>query len=246
MGGEIRVVYREENGRVHARTRWTNRLGRWLKSHHVAERNHEHMMAYFGPEERIEPNRLTYDDHTVPVAPHQYGIVVVDFKANQFMAAQGYTSLNRIAPAEATGAFYRAEHREECIRNFTEMAGHRLRIRKRTYTTFQQNTTFIETLGDLLSREEALAAAPIMMREYSEQNSPFRERVDTAVTPELHHDTNFHIDFDPLDTSLLGNDDDATSLLMIKTRMVETGFEFTEGENTIWDKEIKRSMGRNY
>ena len=246
MGGQIRIVYREENGKVHKRTRWTNRMGLWLKSHHIAERNHDHMMAYFGPDERIEPQRLSHDDKTVPLAPHQYGIVVVDFKANQFMATQNYTSLNRIAPAEATGTFYRPEHRAECIRNFTDMPDHRLRIRKRTYTTFQQKTTHEETLGELLTAAEAHEAANVMMREYSQQTNPFRERVDSMVEPEYYYDTNFIIDFDPLDISLLDNDDDSTALLMIKARMEETGFEFTSSENAIWDREIAQAMRREY
>ncbi len=246
MGGQIRVVYREENGTVHKRTRWTNRLGRFLKSHHVAERNHDHMMEYFGPDERIEPQRLSHDDHTVPLAPHQYGIVVVDFQANQFMATQNYTSLNRIGPAEATGTFYRPEHRAECIKNFTDMADHRLRVRKRVFRTFQKQTTHEDTLGEPLTRAEAFEAAQVMMREFSQQNSLFRERVDNMVEPEYYYDTNFVIDFDPLDTSLLDSDDDSTALLLIKQRMIETGFEFTAAENAIWDREIAQAMGREY
>ncbi len=246
MGGEVRIVYREENGTVHTRTRHTNPMGRFLKSHRIAERDHDWMMHYFSPQFALDYSYSKADTDPVPCAPHHYGIVVVDFRANQFMSAQDYTSLDRIAPAEATGEFYRPEHREEAIQNFTDMPDGRLRIREKVFRTFQQNTTHSVTLGDLLTREEAAVEAKNMMRRYREQHNPFRERVDTSVTPEIYYDTNFHIEFDPLDTSLLNNDDDSTTLLLIKNRMLETGFVFTDDEHMIWDKGIKEAMSRRY
>lgn len=246
MGGEIRIVYREENGTVHARSRHTNAMGRFLKSHRIAERDHDWMMHYFSPEYALNYTYSKSDAVAVPLAPHQYGIVVVDFQANQFMATQNYTTLNRIAPAEATGRFYRDEHRAECIKNFTDMADYRLRVRTRKFTTFQQKTTHEDSLGEPLSRAEAFEAAEVMMQKYSEQNNPFRQRVDSMVEPEFYYDTNFLIDFDPLDTTFLNNDDDSTALLLIKTRMQETGFVFTDAEIAIWDSEIAQAMRREY
>ena len=243
MGGKVRVLYREENGEVHKRDRWTNRMGRWLKTHHIAARNHDWMMQYFGPEE--SPTQNGKDDKLLANTPCGYGIVVVDFMANQFLSAQNYTSLNRISPAEATGEMYRPENRAEIIQNFTNMADHRLRIRRRTYTTFQQNTTHVESLGESLTNAEAHEQSKIMMREYAEQLNPFRVRVDTSVEPEEYYDANFIISFDPLYTMLF-NDNDSTSLLMIKDRMNQTGFKFTDGENRAWDDEIGTALDRNY
>ena len=245
MGGEVRIVYREENGLIHTRNRYTNSMGRFLKNHRVAERDHKHMMAYFANKNRVDQH-LEREATLLLVAPHQYGIVVVDFMANQIMAVQNYTSLQRIAPAEATGSFYRPEDREECIQFFTDMPDGRLSIKRREYTIFQQNTTHIDTMGEPLTNAQAHIEAKRMMKEYSEQHSPFRDRVDTMVTPEYFIDENFHLDFAPLDQSLLFQDSDSTALLMVKTRMDETGFVFTKDEQVAWDSEIKKAMRRNY
>lgn len=246
MGGEVRVVYRQEDGTVHTRTRHTNSMGRFLKSHRIAERDHGWMMNYFTPEFRVDYSYSKADDVLVPVAPHQYGIIVVDFQANQIMAAQNYTDIARISAAEATGAFYRPEGRADAISNFTEMPSNRLRIRRRVYTTFQQNTTHIETLGDLLTKEEHEPNASRMLTEYQKQLDPFREKVNTMEVAETYIDENFAIDFSPLEQSLLFMDSDATSLTLIKTRMDETGFAFTETEQDAWENEIKKALRRSY
>lgn len=244
MGGKIRVVYRQEDGTVHTRDRWTNRLGHYLKSHRIAEREHDWMMRYFSPAERMDRHKEKEDTH-LAVSPSGYGIVVVDFMANQLLAVQNYTSIDRISPAEATGEFYRPESREEAIRNFIEMPDHRLHVRRRVFTTFQQNTTFEDVHEDPLTQAEAHTMARVLMREYMEQNNIFRERVDTMITPEKHIQSDFLIDFSPLDT-LLNSDDDATSLVLVRDRMVATGFVFTPGEAKAWDQEITKALNRNY
>lgn len=245
MGGEVRIVYRQEDGLIHTRNRYTNSMGRFLKSHRVAERDHQHMMEFFDNKNRVDQH-LDRETTLLMLAPHGYGIVVVDFMANQIMAVQNYTSLQRIAPSEATGAFYRPEHRAECVKFFTDMADGRLSIKRRDYTVFQQNTTHVDTMGEPLTNAQAHIEAARMMKEFSAQNNPFRERVDSMITPEHHIDENFHLSFAPLDQSLLFQDSDATALLMVKTRMDETGFEFTKDEQVAWDSEIKKALRRNY
>lgn len=245
MGAKLRIVYREESGLIHTRVRFSGAMVRYLKSHRVAECDHAHMMDFFD-------NKNRYDIHVEVeatqrwAAPDASSIVVVDFMAKQIMSAQCYTSLQRIAPAEATGRFYRPEDRAECIKFFTDMPDHRLSIKRRTYRTFQKHTTHEETIGEPLTSAQAHIEAERMMQEYCTQNSPFRERVDSMVEPVYHVDENFHLSFAPLDQSLLCQENDTTSLLLIKTRMLETGFEFTADEQKAWDISIANTMKRGY
>lgn len=245
MGGKITIVYREESGVVHSRLRTTGRLGLFLKNHRIADRDHDWMMKYLSDEEAPDDPWGKKDNKEVALAPVDYGIIVVDFKDNQFLSAQNYTTLDRISPTEATGRFYRVDQREERIRNFTEMPDGRLRIRKRIYTTFQRSTSHVEHFSEPLSNAEAKMTAEKAHDAYVAYHNPFRDRVDTEVEAEEYHDVNFVIDFSPLWT-LMANDDDATSLLLIKDRMDHTGFEFSKIDMKQWDKAIMNGLKRLY
>lgn len=241
MGGDIRVIYRQEDGVVHKRDRLTGSFVRYLKSHRIAERDHDWMMRYLDISERIDQS-VEEEKTALPSAPSGYGIIVVDFMANQFLASQDYTELDRISPPEATGHFYHPEHRQEMTRNFVEMPDHRLHVRRRYYTVFQAQTQFREINEPKLTQSEAHIMAASLMRDY--HTNIFRKRVDTMVEPETTVVSDFMIDFAPLYTYL--GSDDATSLCLVRDRMKNTGFVFTNRDNSIWDTIIGRALNRDY
>ncbi len=109
MGGSVAVTIREENGNEHRMCRWTNSLPWFVKNVRLLNKDTAHLEKYLstwrGFRDDWDKNQASgkFEQNMTPVyapypflAPHGYGLVVVDMKENQILDYQCYTSLNTI------------------------------------------------------------------------------------------------------------------------------------------------------
>jgi len=119
MGGAVAVTLREPDGTEHRMCRWTNGLPWMLVNIGLYEKRPEHIAAIikaweemkndwrlhkdepFTPEREFEfPMTPTYAPYGM-LAPHGYGLVVMDMKHDEILTLQGYTSFDNLHACDA-------------------------------------------------------------------------------------------------------------------------------------------------
>src|SRR3989344_333452 len=109
MGGSIGITVREENGKEHRMCRWTNTLPWLITNIRLLNKDPAHIGGYLQRwDEMVEDFKKHSGDKKfeypmTPVyapypflAPHGYGLVVVDLQQNHILTSQGYTELGSI------------------------------------------------------------------------------------------------------------------------------------------------------
>ncbi len=94
MGGSIRVIVREESGKVHKMVRWTNQLPYFVKNKRFFESDKNHIDEYVNRNDSYKMNN--YDI----MAPDGYGIVVFDFKKKKILSSQSYCGFDDFRSSE--------------------------------------------------------------------------------------------------------------------------------------------------
>lgn len=103
MGGSIAVTVREENGKEHRMCRWTNTLPWFVKNIRLLNKDKKHLRKYLDTWESMvddwnkNQTTINFDLNMTPVyapypflAPHDYGLVVVDMLSDHILDYQGY------------------------------------------------------------------------------------------------------------------------------------------------------------
>jgi hypothetical protein len=85
MGGQIRVIIREEDGKIHKQSRWTNALPGFVKTlkFYTGDKNYinQYLNGY---------NNSSYKSNVESLSPSQYGIVILDLKDKWIGSLNGY------------------------------------------------------------------------------------------------------------------------------------------------------------
>ncbi len=110
MGGSIGFTVRQEDGTEHRMCRWTNTMGSLIKDLKFYTKSEDHLKEYLktwydmvkdydDDKKGIRPlPEITMANVYAPnpfLAPMGYGLVVVDYKTNNVLNLQGYTSLEK-------------------------------------------------------------------------------------------------------------------------------------------------------
>lgn len=242
MSGSFTLVYRNPEGDVRSRLVDEITAITMLKGRPIYECDTAHMDAifkleksyYFNPSAKFQDGMM---------APHAFGIIVVDFRDNVFMSANITTRLDRFSVTDAVNWSGIDSVFKKFSKAFYETGDNRLRVRTRTFTIFQQKTVVEETFGDPLSMEEAIAMLPEM---FEDAKATCEERVVDINVKHVMTERDFMIDYSPMDTKNLAADDDHSSLIMVLARMKELGFEFTQADIQAWDEKIVKALERKY
>ncbi len=90
MGGQIRVIIREEDGTVHKHSRWTNSLPCFVKNPKFLSEDKEYIKMY------IEGYKTSgYKSDVEFLSPNtEYGMVILDFKDKWVASMNGYCSFD--------------------------------------------------------------------------------------------------------------------------------------------------------
>ena len=89
MGGVVAVGFRFPDGKIVCQERWTNSMPYWLNDVRIFNGDISHLNEYIKSAENHD---------RIPVAPHGYGLVFVDYISKKFMSMQDYTYFGNIDP----------------------------------------------------------------------------------------------------------------------------------------------------
>jgi len=110
MGGSIAVTARRANGEVIRMCRWTNPLPFFIQDARWIDADETHLDEYLeqwnsmrADYEKNEPGNYEFNmtDVYAPypfLAPHGYGLVVIDYQTHTLLTMQGYSSLIEVFP----------------------------------------------------------------------------------------------------------------------------------------------------
>jgi len=129
MGGTLAVTIREENGKEHRMSRWTNPTPYFINNIDLVKKSQEHLKQYLQTwydmrkdfethkeeweaiKEKYKENALQHDpfeNNMTPcyapypfLAPQCYGLVVVDMQKNKILSMQEYTAYGIIHAVSA-------------------------------------------------------------------------------------------------------------------------------------------------
>lgn len=109
MGGLVSVTIREENGTVHKMCRHTNQLKKLIINEKLYQKDKDHIQSYlnewysmvddFNQHKEDKEFEIEFSDWKVPkkkLAPHYYGLVVIDLKNDLILTSQSFTSFDRL------------------------------------------------------------------------------------------------------------------------------------------------------
>lgn len=239
--GTITLVYRNPEGVVRSRLMEENQVSLLLRGRPIIERDTKHMDEIFKLEDAYyyHPNAPFQNGMA---APGPFGIVVVDYRANQFMSATSSICLDRFIVSDAINWTRIESVFKRYSKPFFDMPDNSMRIRSRMFKIYQQKTTFIDTMGEPLTLQEAILLLPELEAEGRNANR------DRAWNKDVAHyviERDFIIDYAPLETTFC-TDDDHSSLILVLARMKQFGFELSDAEIKAWDEKIVKAIDRGF
>lgn len=230
MGGTIRVILKEEDGKEHRMNRWTNSFPGFIESEKFINKDPEHlkkyMKAYLEMKEDYEKNhesgkfKLNMTDVYLPetdyLGPTGYGLLVIDYTNNKILSNQGYSFPGYLQTLKVLGAFDEKDRKrlaecnimdeEEamCIEKWAEEG----KLSGRYYDKENE-----ELIINKITREELVALAK------------------SDKIP-IYYD--YILDMSPWEVKLY--DEDKEGYAQMKQDMIEIGFEFTEEDEKGWEE----------
>jgi hypothetical protein len=231
MGGSIRVIIREEDGKVHKMIRWTNQLPHFVKNKKFFDGDKEHIKEYVNRGDG-------YTHHDNIIAPDGYGITVFDFMNKKIFNMQGYCSYEDISDSE----LYMGRDMENKDERFNSYkagvelfeAGY-LKYRKVTYNKDDYRGTY--NIEDM---------EPIPLDDFIEQRwggniiKGIRNMFGQVTNGKIVTEVKLEIDYEKLGWELIDNHrEDADELFRIYEKMYENGFEFTYEDNKVWEERMR-------
>lgn len=253
MGGSIRVIVREENGKVHKMTRWTNQLPYIVKNPKFYKSDKEWLDQYIEGAKNSD-----YNQGEQYLAPEDYGIVVLDYMKKKILSSQcycGFLEFNDSALSMDKDRLERKKNpdkndalacmdgsgtvtQEDLDWNYYKSArllmdDGNLIIREFTYDRDDYENTLKETEDFNLSLDEAIKKSNKGLMSIigsSIKNTLNGKKMDVRYT--------FEIDYDKLGWTCIDIDDNAENLVEIFKHMYVDGFEFTKEDLEEYQKDL--------
>lgn len=228
MGGTVSVTVREENGTEHRMERWTNALSYFVTNLKLCQKDPKHLKEYLSTWKDFEDdwkknghkfdsdkkNYEVFENQMTPcycpavgLAPVDYGLVVIDFKTNNILSMQGYTSLNVVLGSSIRMVMSGYDDPDELDR-FKELLYDR---RITTYETFG---------GSGMIKEDLTKTKPCQVL------NRFKD-MSTIIGMEY-----LRVDLSPF--TLEDFEESAQGALAMKGRLAELGFQYTKKEDKGW------------
>lgn len=203
MGGSVGTAFRFANGEVACLELWTNVLPAFLKSKNIIVDKNEDVVRNFIKDE-VENENLD-----IPLAPFDYGLIVIDFQKNVFLTMQGYATFNSFSSVDATGTKNLMELAEagriECVRSIYEGT-----------KKIDHHAIMIE------SREQAKQA--IDLARQTVESNPFS----------IKNWYNFNIIFEPT-MEFHEFQETADGAKKFRQKLIDLDFKLDDEANTSWD-----------
>ena len=232
MGGTVSVTVREEDGTEHRMERWTNALSHFVTNLKLCQKDPKHLKEYLSTWKDFEDdwkknghkfdrdkgNYEVFENQMTPcyypavgLAPVDYGLVVIDFKTNNILSMQGYTSLNVVLGSSIRMAMGGYEDPDELDR-FKEL------LYDRRITTYE--TVAFGLGGSGTIKEDLTNAKPCQVL------NRFKDDGRHVGIEYLH------VDLSPF--TLEDFEESAQGALAMKGRLAELGFRYTKKEDKGW------------
>lgn len=216
MGGSIRVIVREENGKIHKMVRWTNQLPYFVKNKKFFDADKDYISEYVN---RLDGYRV--DDNIM--APECYGIAVFDFTKKKIFNMQGYCSFSDIADSE----LYLSRDMQESDDIFNSYKKAK-EMFDSGYLKFQQVSY---NKKDYKNTYEIHDIEPISIDDFINYNFDEKDYIVTRII--------LSIDYDKLGWELIDEGgENEHSLFKIYLDMYNNGFEFSYKDNEVWEQEM--------
>ena len=256
MGGSIAVVIRKENGSVMPMHRWTNELPYVINNINIPLLGDESVRDYINTwtkwkddwEKNKETGKYefamtdTYSPYPSAIAPHGYGIVVLDFQEKYILHAQGYSGIGTIYLTAAE-----LERREvgpefENEENRWNMLNRFCREGRLKGVQFDDNS-FVSSIDLRINTTEDL------QNFHTEQYNLHMEMTRDRDTIKAHHTLrgerwprrnaarDYVLDMSPF--TVIRYEENDNGFLALKRKMSRLGFIFTANDENEWDEFLK-------
>lgn len=215
MGGQIKVIIREENGKIHKHERWTNPMPYFVKTSKFLEKNKAHIKNYI--------QNCNKEKTCSNLSPVDYGIVVFDFKSNIILSCQSYTGFNFIRNGlveayinEDWDLFIQCEgYTDEELKNFKNLFENKKII---SYNLLKNDNSNEKIFFDSTDK--------IFLKYLIDKD----KRDEICVC-------GFNLDLSPF--ALFKFSENAEGLKEFKNKMIELNFVFSTEDNKEWDNYVK-------
>jgi len=246
MGGSVAVTVREESGREHRMCRWTNVLPWFVNNMKLVNKDPTHVAAYLKQWNEMRADYLkhqqdeNFESPMTPcyapystLAPHGYGLVVIDMQKNRILSSQGYSYLgdiDSIAVASDMSSVSPGVHK---------MVIGGKQPARRGLKAFHDDAD-----GNAYRFREFLEAGRISEAK-GNNNSISMEGKSLDDTIEIikndhKHSLHFPIDMSPFKIKTY-YEYDSDSAIEMRQDIEQLGFSLTDEENKIWDEWIQHN-----
>lgn len=235
MGGTIRVILREEDGKINNMFRWTNSFPAFLKSTKFINKDKEHlnnyMASYFEMKEDWEKNHESgnfefnmtsvYFPTDDSISPCDYGILVIDYMTETVVSMQGYSCPFNIYGNELISIFDEKKRELNIKSNCTskeELEDYQKMIDEGIIGSCLE---FKDEIGKWVERKIEKHEIPLLIEKY--KNNIFALKFVINISPWK----TFHFQ---------ENKEDA---IKAKEKIAELGFKYNEEDDRLWEEFIK-------
>jgi len=220
MGGTIKIVLRDTDGKVYADTRWTNPYPHFIRHEKFIAADHDYLMGYVNEEDDYREN-----DHTL--GPVSYGIMVIDNINKTILAANDYSiTPDRFVGLEINrlflGAYYGGVRKPRELENLNEYERGERAMWER-----------LADRGLLTAVDERRKLPSFPIPSPGETIAQSIERMN-----DMQNDIYFmfKLDISPWKVEAFG--DSEKDFASVKARMVELGFTFSAEDEAAWQSYI--------
>lgn len=235
MGGSIRVIIREEDGKVHKMIRWTNHLPYFVKNKKFFDCDKEYIKEYIN---RNDSYRV--DDNIM--APECYGITVFDFMKKKILNMQGYCGYSEIDNSElyiSRDDNSRFQNRDVYFDSYTASK----ELLNCGYLKFQELSY---NKNDYSNTNEIHDIEPITIDEFIDGRfekgilNSIKNMFGEKVKGDIVSRVILSIDYDKIGWKLIDDrSEDVDMLFKIYETMYEDGFNFSNDDNEVWESEMR-------
>ncbi len=247
MGGSIAITVREESGEEHRMCRWTNVLPQFIKNIRMLNKDSDHLKKYLKTwqDMREDFNRnkknKNFEQNMTPVyapypflAPHGYGLVIVDMQKNYILDYQGYSSLNTINSIAISNEM-------NCVSqgvHIINIGRDQPKILKKKAFYLSDDSSNAVLFRELFEAEKITKAK----NEQKEKTISLKGKSIEDVIKVIENDKEWQIYF-PIDLSpykvIKYYEHDPKEAMKMRSKIQEIGFKLSNKEEYIWNKWIK-------